>query len=107
MKAKAWPQKTPQEPRISTPVGEVWLAGLGVRKQGRIRAGLRRGAKPVRGDERSAGANRVLGRLNGEREIAESAISGRKTGAPKMARLYNVSAPAVSRIVAAHRTGLA
>jgi DNA invertase Pin-like site-specific DNA recombinase len=40
------------------------------------------------------------------REIAESVISGRKTGA-EMARLYNVSAPTVSRIVAAYRTGLA
>jgi transposase-like protein len=37
------------------------------------------------------------------REIAESVISGRKTGA-EMARLYNVSAPTVSRIVAQHRT---
>ena len=36
------------------------------------------------------------------REIAESVISGRKTGA-EMARLYNVSAPTVSRIVAQHR----
>ena len=39
-------------------------------------------------------------------EIAESVISGRKTGAD-MARLYNISAPTVSRIVAALRTGLA
>lgn len=36
------------------------------------------------------------------REIAESVISGRKTGA-EMARLYNVSAPTVSRIVSTHR----
>jgi DNA invertase Pin-like site-specific DNA recombinase len=33
------------------------------------------------------------------REIAESVISGRKTGA-EMARLYNISPPTVSRIVA-------
>jgi hypothetical protein len=39
-------------------------------------------------------------------EGAESVNSGRKTGA-EMARLYNVSAPTVSRIVSAHRTGLA
>ncbi|HUN40749.1 MAG TPA: recombinase family protein [Acetobacteraceae bacterium] len=39
------------------------------------------------------------------REIAESVISGRKTGA-EMARLCNVSAPTVSRIVSAHRPGL-
>lgn len=40
------------------------------------------------------------------REIAENVISGRKTGA-EMARLYNISSPTVSRIVAAHRTGVA
>jgi hypothetical protein len=38
-------------------------------------------------------------------EIAESGICGRKTGA-EMVRLYNVSPPTVSRIVAAHRAGL-
>lgn len=37
------------------------------------------------------------------REIAESVITGRKSGAD-MARLYNVSQPTVSRIVAAYRT---
>ena len=36
------------------------------------------------------------------REIAESVITGRKSGA-EMARLYNVSQPTVSRIVAQHR----
>ena len=38
------------------------------------------------------------------KEIAESVISGRKSGA-EMARLYNISSPTVSRIVAQHRTG--
>jgi len=56
-------------------------------------------------------AARAEGRIGGRRkkldpakrrEIAESVISGRKTGA-EMARLYNVSQPTVSRIVAAHR----
>ncbi len=56
-------------------------------------------------------AARAEGRIGGRRkkldpakrrEIAESVISGRKTGAA-MARLYNVSAPIVSRIVAQHR----
>jgi DNA invertase Pin-like site-specific DNA recombinase len=56
-------------------------------------------------------AARAEGRIGGRRkkldlfkrrEIAESVITGRKTGA-EMARLYNVSAPTVSRIVAAHR----
>ena len=40
------------------------------------------------------------------REIAESVLSGRKSGA-EMARLYNISQPTVSRIVAQHRTTLA
>jgi DNA invertase Pin-like site-specific DNA recombinase len=58
-------------------------------------------------------AARAEGRIGGRRkkldaakcrEIAESVISGRKTGA-EMARLYNVSGPTVSRIVAQHRMG--
>jgi DNA invertase Pin-like site-specific DNA recombinase len=56
-------------------------------------------------------AARVEGRIGGRRkkldaakrrEIAESVITGRKSGAD-MARLYNVSPPTVSRIVAQHR----
>ena len=53
---------------------------------------------------RAAGGRRKKLDAAKRREIAESVISGRKTGA-EMARLYNVSAPTVSRIVAAHRTG--
>ncbi len=54
---------------------------------------------------------RAEGRLGGRRkkldstkrgEMAESVLSGRKSGAD-MARLYNVSQPTVSRIVAQHR----
>jgi DNA invertase Pin-like site-specific DNA recombinase len=54
---------------------------------------------------------RAEGRIGGRRrklsdkqrnEIAESVVSGRKSGA-EMARLYGVSEPTVSRIVAAHR----
>jgi DNA invertase Pin-like site-specific DNA recombinase len=60
-------------------------------------------------------AARAEGHIGGRRkkldpgkrkEIAESVISGRKSGA-EMARLYNISAPTVSRIVAQHLTGLA
>jgi multidrug efflux pump subunit AcrA (membrane-fusion protein) len=56
-------------------------------------------------------AARAEGRIGGrrkkldpakQREIAESVISGRKSGA-EMARLYNVSQPTISRIVAALR----
>lgn len=57
-------------------------------------------------------AARAEGRIGGRRpkldaarrrEIAESVISGRKTGA-EMARLFGISQPTVSRIVAQHRT---
>ena len=56
-------------------------------------------------------AARAEGRVGGRRkkldaakrrEIAESVLSGRKSGA-EMARLYGVSPPTVSRIVAQHR----
>ena len=54
-------------------------------------------------------AARAEGRIGGRKkldaakrqEIAESVVSGRKSGA-EMARLYNVSQPTVSRIVAHH-----
>jgi len=55
-------------------------------------------------------AARAEGRIGGRRkklddtkrqEIAESVVSGRKSAAD-MARLYGVSQPTVSRIVAAH-----
>jgi DNA invertase Pin-like site-specific DNA recombinase len=58
-------------------------------------------------------AARAEGRVGGRRkkldvakrrEIAESVITGRKSGA-EMARLYNISQPTVSRIVAQHRMG--
>ena len=57
-------------------------------------------------------AARAEGRIGGRRkkldaakrrEIAETIISGRKTGA-EMARLYNVSASTVSRSVSAYPT---
>lgn len=57
---------------------------------------------------------RAEGRIGGRRkkldpkkrlEIAESVLSGRKSGA-EMARLYDVSEPTVSRIVAAHRQNM-
>ncbi|WP_245452121.1 helix-turn-helix domain-containing protein [Mesorhizobium waimense] len=60
---------------------------------------------------RRARPSQVRGRLGGRRrkldakkrlEIAESVLSGRKSGA-EMARLYNISEPTVSRSVAAYR----
>jgi DNA invertase Pin-like site-specific DNA recombinase len=49
-----------------------------------------------------AGGRRKKLNVAKRREIAEGVI-GRKTGV-EMARLYNISAPTVSRIVAQHRT---
>ena len=60
-------------------------------------------------------AARAEGRIGGRRkkldaakrrEIAESVVSGRKTGAA-MARLYGISQPTVSRIIAEHRANRA
>ena len=56
---------------------------------------------------------RAEGRIGGRRkklnagkrkQVAESAVSGRKSGA-EMARLYNISAPTVSRIIARQLAG--
>jgi len=60
-------------------------------------------------------AARAEGRIGGRRpkltaaqraDIAANVLSGRHTAA-HMARLYNISAPTVSRIVTQHRSGLA
>ena len=59
------------------------------------------GLAQARAEGRIGGRRRKLGEKQ-RREIAESVISGRKSGA-EMARLYHVSEPTVSRIVAAHR----
>ena len=53
---------------------------------------------------RSVGGRRKKLDPGKRKEIAESVISGRKTGA-EIARLYSISAPTVSRIVAQHRPG--
>jgi DNA invertase Pin-like site-specific DNA recombinase len=70
-----------------------------------IRERTSAGLAAARAEGRIGGRRKKLD-LAKRREIAESVISGRKTGA-EMARLYNVSQPTVSRIVAAHRIDLA
>ena len=59
-------------------------------------------------DEGRVGGRRKKLDAGERREIAESVISGRKSGA-EMARLYSVSQPTLSRIVArtSPRTALA
>ena len=63
------------------------------------------GVAAARAEGRVGGRRKKLDTAK-RREIAESVISGRKTGA-EMARLYSISQPTVSRIVAQHRTGVA
>lgn len=66
-----------------------------------IRERTSAGLALARAEGRIGGRRR---KLDGKqrREIAESVISGRKSGA-EMARLYSVSEPTVSRIVADYR----
>jgi DNA invertase Pin-like site-specific DNA recombinase len=66
-----------------------------------IRERTSAGLAAARAEGRVGGRRRKLDPAK-RREIAESVINGRKSGA-EMARLYNISAPTVSRIVAAHR----
>lgn len=66
-----------------------------------IRERTSAGLAQARAEGRIGGRRRKLGDKQ-RREIAESVISGRKSGA-EMARLYAVSEPTVSRIVAEHR----
>lgn len=61
------------------------------------------GLTPSRAKGRTYGRCKKLN-ANERRNIAESVLSGR-TSCADMARLYNVSPPTVSRIVARHRIG--
>jgi DNA invertase Pin-like site-specific DNA recombinase len=69
-----------------------------------IRERTTAGLAQARAEGRIGGRRRKLDPKN-RREIAESVLSGRKSGA-EMARLYDVSEPTVSRIVAEHRQNL-
>jgi len=67
-----------------------------------IRERTSAGLAAARAEGRIGGRRKKLNDVK-RREIAESVITGRKSGAD-MVRLYNISQPTVSRIVAAHRT---
>ncbi len=67
-----------------------------------IRERTSAGLAVARAEGRVGGRRKKLDATK-RREIAESVITGRKSGAD-MARLYGVSQPTVSRIVAAYRT---
>jgi DNA invertase Pin-like site-specific DNA recombinase len=92
----------------TTPAGRMMMqmvAAFAEFERAMIRERTSAGLAAARAEGRVGGRRKKLDPAK-RREIAESVISGRKTGA-EMARLYNVSAPTVSRIVAAHRAGLA
>jgi len=69
-----------------------------------IRERTTAGLAQARAEGRIGGRRRKLDPKK-RREIAESVLSGRKSGA-EMARLYDVSEPMVSRIVAEYRQNL-
>jgi DNA invertase Pin-like site-specific DNA recombinase len=88
----------------TTPAGRMMMQMVGSFaefERAMIRERTSAGLAAARAEGRIGGRRKKLDQAK-RREIAESVISGRKTGA-EMARLYNVSQPTVSRIVAAHR----
>ena len=70
-------------------------------ERGMIRERTSAGLAAARAEGRIGGRRKKLDAAK-RREIAESVITGRKSGT-EMARLYNVSQPTVSRIVADYR----
>ena len=88
----------------TTPAGRMMMQMVGSFaefERAMIRERTSAGLAQARSEGRVGGRRRKLD-VKQRREIAESVISGRKSGAD-MARLYSVSEPTVSRIVAAHR----
>ena len=88
----------------TTPAGRMMMQMVGSFaefERAMIRERTSAGLAQARIEGRIGGRRRKLGDKQ-RREVAESVISGRKSGA-EMARLYGVSEPTVSRIVAAYR----
>jgi DNA invertase Pin-like site-specific DNA recombinase len=86
------------------PAGRMMMQMLGAFaefERAMIRERTSAGLAAARAEGRVGGRRKTLDAAK-QREIAESVISGRKSGA-EMARLYNISQPTVSRIVAQHR----
>src|SRR5580704_15690348 len=89
----------------TTPAGRMMMQMVGSFaefERAMIRERTSAGLAAARAEGRIGGRRRKLDEAK-RREIAESILCGRKSGAD-MARLYNVSQPTVSRIVAAHRS---
>jgi len=88
----------------TTPAGRMMMQMIGSFaefERAMIRERTSAGIAAARAEGRVGGRRKKLDAAK-RREIAESVITGRKSGA-EMARLYNVSQPTVSRIVAQHR----
>ena len=88
----------------TTPAGRMMMQMVGSFaefERAMIRERTSAGLAQARIEGRIGGRRRKLDAKK-RREIADSVISGRKSGA-EMARLYDVSEPTVSRIVAEHR----
>ena len=89
----------------TTPAGRMMMQMVGSFaefERAMIRERTSAGVAAARAEGRIGGRRPKLDAAK-RREIAESVLTGRKSGAD-MARLYNVSQPTVSRIVAQHRT---
>jgi len=87
----------------TTPAGRMMMQMVGSFaefERAMIRERTAAGIVAARAEGRIGGRRKKLDAAK-RREIAESVINGRKSGAD-MARLYNVSQPTVSRIVAQH-----
>ncbi|WP_165222074.1 recombinase family protein [Affinirhizobium pseudoryzae] len=90
----------------TTPAGRMMMQMVGSFaefERAMIRERTSAGLAQARAEGRVGGRRRKLD-PHKRREIAESVLSGRKSGA-EMARLYDISEPTVSRIVAEHRQG--
>jgi DNA invertase Pin-like site-specific DNA recombinase len=88
----------------TTPAGRMMMQMVGSFaefERAMIRERTSAGIAAARAEGRIGGRRRKLDAAK-RREIAESVIAGRKSGAD-MARLYNISQPTVSRIVSQHR----
>ena len=88
----------------TTPAGRMMMQMVGSFaefERAMIRERTSAGLAAARAEGRVGGRRKKLD-AGKRREIAESVIAGRKSGA-EMARLYNISQPTVSRIVAQHR----
>jgi hypothetical protein len=89
----------------TTPAGRMMMQMVGAFaefERAMIRERTSAGLAAARAEGRIGGRRKKLD-AGKRKEIADNVISGRKSGA-EMARLYNISAPTVSRIVAQHRT---